>query len=150
MRTLVCGLAVASSLLLTGCGADDEQATSSPAGSAAAPSTSAAPVAPTPSKAGATPVLTGTVGTTADPDAFEITLTDEAGGPVETLPAGTYQIQVKDLSEIHNFHLEGGGVDESTTVREVVDTTFDVALEPGEYRFVCDPHPGMAGELTVT
>lgn len=147
MRTLVCGLAVAYSLLLTGCGADDEQATSSPA---AAPSTSTAPVAPTPAEAGATPVLTGTVGTTADPDAFEITLTDEAGKPVETLPAGAYQIEVEDLSEIHNFHLEGGGVDESTSVREVVDTTFDVTLEPGNYRFVCDPHPGMAGELTVT
>lgn len=96
-------------------------------------------------------VLNATVGQPDDPDAFVITLTDESGSPVETLPAGDYQIVVSDLSSIHNFHLTGaGGVEETTSVAEVVDTTWDVTLEPGEYDYVCDPHPRMAGSFTVT
>ena len=39
---------------------------------------------------------------------------------------------------------------ESTTVEEVVDTTFEVTLEAGEYEYVCDPHPPMTGSFTVT
>lgn len=95
-------------------------------------------------------VLTGTVGTADDPDAFVITLTDDTGEPVTTLPAGDYQIEINDLSEIHNFHLTGGPVEESTTVPEVTDTVWEVNLEPGDYTFVCDPHPNMVGEFAVT
>ena len=100
---------------------------------------------------GATTVLTGTVGTVGDPDAPVITLTDDAGQPVTTLPAGPYQIQVSDLSAIHNFHLKGGTVDEATTVPEITDITIDVTLEPGAYTFVCDPHSKtMVGHFSVT
>ena len=106
--------------------------------------------APSPDS-GATTVLTGTVGTVGDPDAPVITLTDGAGQPVTNLPAGPYQIQISDLSAIHNFHLKGGTVDETTSVPEITDITFDVTLQPGAYTFVCDPHPKtMVGHFSVT
>jgi hypothetical protein len=116
------------------------------------PEEAAAPAAETPAAepSGDVQVLLGQVGTEEDPDAFELFLTDESGEPVETLPAGSYQIRVDDLSEIHNFHLEGEGVDESTTVPETGETTFDVTLEPGDYTAICDPHPNMKAEFTVT
>ena len=95
-------------------------------------------------------VLTGVVGEPDNPDAFTITLTDGSGEPVETLPAGQYEIRIADLSEIHNFHLEGEGVDESTTVPETGEVVWEVTLEPGDYTYVCDPHPSMVGAFSVT
>ena len=157
MRKLAAALAVASLTLVAGCGSDDADATASATSgaeesqtsSAAAPSSSAA--AATSAGGASTPtVLTGTVGTESDPNAFVITLTDSAGEPVTTLPAGEYTVEVRDPSTVHNFHLTGGEVDETTSVQEVVDTTFDVTLTPGEYTFVCDPHPRMSGSFTVT
>ena len=95
-------------------------------------------------------VLTGTVGEAGDPEAFTITLTDSSGEPVTTLPAGEYQVEVSDLASIHNFHLTGPGVDETTTVPETGEVTWAVTLEPGSYTFICDPHPDMVGEVKVT
>ena len=154
MRALALGVALASLSVLTACGGDDAAPAAAP--SAAAPSAAAPADPPAPSgSAGAAAgdagtQLTATVGTEAEPDAYVITLTDASGQQVTTLPAGDYQIAVNDLSKIHNFHLEGSGVDETTTVPEVAETTFDVTLEAGEYTYVCDPHPRMAGQLTVT
>jgi plastocyanin len=90
------------------------------------------------------------VGTAEDPEAFEITLMDESGEKVTELPAGDYTIEVTDPAESHNFHLTGGSVDESTSVPETVETTWEVTLEPGEYTYRCDPHPPMTGSFTVT
>jgi hypothetical protein len=96
-------------------------------------------------------VLTGTVGEEAKPDAFVITLTDGSGAEVTSLPAGQYDIEVDDLSSIHNFHLTGPGVDEKTTVPGTGTVTWTVSLEPGEYTFVCDPHAqNMVGTFTVS
>jgi len=92
-------------------------------------------------------VLTGALGAN---DAFTITFTDEAGKPVTTLPAGSYQVSIKDTSKIHNFHLSGPGVDETTTVPEVKDVTWTVVLKAGTYTYICDPHPNMKGTFTVT
>ncbi len=105
-----------------------------------------------PSPVAGAPTLRGTVGTEASPDAFEISLVDEDGNPVTDLPAGQYNIEVTDPTDIHNFHLDGGdgAVDESTGVRETGDTTWVVTFEPGEYRYMCDPHPSMNGRFTVT
>ena len=154
MRRLALCAALASLVALTGCGGDDEDDTASapqPSASLAA-SASAAATASHSAAPAATPTRTliGSIGTEDDPDAFVIDLTDESGQKITTLPAGQYEIQVKDPSKIHNFHLKGGSVDETTTVPEVVDTTFQVNLTPGTYTYICDPHPRMVGEITVT
>jgi hypothetical protein len=85
--------------------------------------------------------LNGSVG-----PGFEISLDGTDG-----ISAGDYTLVVDDQSSAHNFHLTGpGGVDVSTDVGEEGEKTFQVTLEPGEYRFVCDPHASsMNGTFTV-
>ena len=51
---------------------------------------------------------------------FSITLVDAQGSRVRNLEPGTYDIEVKDLSEEHNFHLTGPGVDRLTPVGAAV------------------------------
>jgi hypothetical protein len=98
------------------------------------------------------PTLRGMVGTEESPDAFEITLVDEDGNVVTNLPAGEYNIEVTDPTSVHNFHLSGGdgAVDEKTGPTEKTETTWVVTFEPGEYRYLCDPHPSMQGHFTVS
>jgi plastocyanin len=149
MRKLATACLLASLTLAAGCGSDTSDTTATATSSSAATQTSSAEDTSS-GGSGAPTVLTGTVGTTADPDAPSITLTDSSGQPVTTLPAGDYSIQVGDLSAVHNFHLAGGAVDETTTVPEITDATFDVTLAAGEYTFTCDPHAKMTGSFTVT
>jgi plastocyanin len=131
-------------LVLAACGSDDE-----PSSTVSTPSTtSSASTAPAP--AGSTTTLIGTLGTASNGDAFEIGLTREDGSAVESLPAGTYTIKVDDRSAIHNWHLEGDGVDEATGVSAKEAKDFTVTLTAGKYKFHCDPHPSMNGSLTVT
>jgi plastocyanin len=93
------------------------------------------------------PVLVATVG---GGDAFSISLTDASGTRVTHLDAGTYTIQVHDLSEIHDFHLFGPGVDQATPVGDKVDTTWTVTFQDGTYKYQCDPHATvMHGTFTV-
>ena len=150
MKKLTVAVVLTLTLAASGCsdGGDAETDTAAPAESSSEPSESAAPSAA--AGGGEENVLIGTVGTEEDPDAFEITLTDSSGAPVETLPAGDYTINVNDLSEIHNFHLKGGEVDETTTVPEVGEQSFEVTLAAGEYEAICDPHPNMVTSFTVT
>ncbi len=98
------------------------------------------------------PTLRGLVGTEESPNDFEISLVDEEGNPVTELQAGEYNIEVTDRTDIHNFHLSGGdgAVDEKTGATEKVETTWVVTFEPGEYRYICDPHPSMNGQFTVS
>jgi hypothetical protein len=151
MRRPALGAALACLALVTACGGGSGTGTTAaPEPAAPAPSAASGGASEPAAPDAASSVLTGVVGTPEDPDAFVITLTDASGEPVTSLPAGDYQIEVSDLSEIHNFHLVGEGVEETTTVPEVTDVTWDVTLEPGDYTFVCDPHPSMVGEFTVT
>ena len=98
------------------------------------------------------PTLRAMVGTEESPDAFEISLVDEDGAPVTELPAGEYNIEVNDPTSVHNFHLSGGNgaVDEKTGPTEKIETVWVVTFVPGEYRYMCDPHPSMNGHFTVT
>ena len=81
---------------------------------------------------------------------FTISLTTEAGTRVTNLDPGTYEIEVNDLSEEHNFHLTGPGVDRATEIGEVGSQVWTVTLREGTYRYVCDPHQAtMRGSFTV-
>jgi plastocyanin len=93
------------------------------------------------------PVLVGTVGTD---DAFEIDLADSSGNAVKHLDPGTYTIVIHDRSTIHNFHLTGPGVSQTTEVSFVGDVTWTVTFADGVYDFQCDPHAAsMHGSFTV-
>lgn len=129
-------LAVALLLVsaVTACGGGDEQEVDGPVAAGVAPGDT----------------LVGTLGEADDPDAYVIGLADQSGATVTTLPAGDYTIEVDDPSRIHNWALSGEGVDAATDVAGTGEESFEVTLEPGQYTYVCDPHPSMTGTLTVT
>lgn len=132
-------LALALAATATACGSSDPTVPAPPAAGAGNGATVAA---------GAT--LLGSVGTKSEPESFVIALTDAAGVPVTTVPAGNYTIKVMDYAEIHDFVLSGDGVDEETDVAGTGESTFQVTFKPGTYTYKCDPHPSMNGSLTVT
>jgi plastocyanin len=83
-------------------------------------------------------------------DAFTISLRTATGGSVDNIPPGAYEIEVNDLSGMHNFHLTGPGVDMRTSEAFEGRVTWNVTLQNGRYTFVCDPHPTqMRGSFTV-
>jgi plastocyanin len=85
-----------------------------------------------------------------DGPGFTITLTS-GGKKVTTLKAGAYSVTVKDLSNIHNFHLTGPGVNKTTSVAAKGTFKWAVTLKKGTYKYVCDPHKTiMKGSFKVT
>jgi hypothetical protein len=92
------------------------------------------------------PQLVAVVGTN---DAFVISLRDAAGTLVSHLDPGTYDIAVSDRSELHNFHLNGPGVDQATAVNEKQEVKWTVTFTTGTYTYVCDEHATtMRGRFT--
>ena len=97
------------------------------------------------SASAATPTLNA-----ADGPGFTISL-KKAGVKVKSLKAGKYKIVVKDLSNIHNFHLTGPGVNKKTGVGPKGTFTWTVTLKKGPYKYICDPHAStMKGSFKVT
>ncbi len=144
-------LLVACLLLVSACGGGDavdpgNAAESGTNSSSTSESSTSEPAAPS----GDRTVLLASVGTDDEPEAFEIALTTEDGESVDELPAGDYEIQVSDPSQIHNFALTGPGVQEATSVSGTEDVTWEVTLEEGDYDYICDPHPSMSGGFSVT
>jgi plastocyanin len=129
--TLALLLLLAFGLTLAGCGGDDDD------GGATAATTAGTET----SAAGGGTTLNGSVG-----PGFDISLDGTDG-----ITAGDYTLVVNDQSSAHNFHLTGpGGVDVSTDVSAEGEQSFEITLEPGEYRFQCDPHAStMNGTFTV-
>ncbi len=81
---------------------------------------------------------------------FTISLTNDAGSRVAKLDPGTYEIEVEDESEEHNFHLKGPGVDRATEIGATGKELWTVTVRDGTYTYVCDPHSGtMKGSFTV-
>ena len=81
---------------------------------------------------------------------YTISLSTEAGARVTQLDPGTYEIEVDDMSEEHNFHLKGPGVDRATEIGDVGKQEWTVTVRDGTYTYVCDPHQGMMkGSFTV-
>jgi plastocyanin len=90
--------------------------------------------------------LVGSVG-----PGFTISLKDASGANVTHLDVGTYTLLVHDLSDLHNFHLTGPGVDKTTSVGGKGTSTWKLKLKKGTYKFVCDPHKSfMKGSFTVS
>src|SRR5262245_6473743 len=90
------------------------------------------------------PVLDASVG-----PGFTISLT-QSGVPVTAVAPGAYTIDVSDMASIHNFHLQGPGVDKATSVPGTGSETWDITLSEGQYSFQCDPHaPYMNGSFSV-
>jgi hypothetical protein len=93
------------------------------------------------------PRLVATVGRN---DSFTISLRDASGNPVTHLDAGTYDIEVHDLSETHNFRLHGPEVEQATDIGSKEDVVWTVSLGDGKYRFECSAHASvMNGWFTV-
>jgi hypothetical protein len=83
-------------------------------------------------------------------DSFTISVVDPSGNPVKHLDAGTYDIEVHDLSEMHNFHPHGPGVEQATAIGSKEDVVWAVTLADGKYRFECSAHASvMNGWFTV-
>ena len=130
---LIATLAVFA-LVTAGCGSDDEETADETTTLTETTDTD------TTTDAGTASTLTGSVG-----PGFEISVDQTS------VTAGSYELEVEDLSDIHNFHLTGpGGVDVSTDVAGEGAESFTVELEAGTYSFVCDPHAGqMSGTIEV-
>jgi plastocyanin len=90
------------------------------------------------------PKLFGTVG----PE-FTIDLRDAQGNRVTKLDPGTYEIEVEDRSDFHNFHLQGPSVNESTGVEFTGDVSWKVTFKDGSYTFFCDVHPSSMRGLFI-
>jgi len=135
----VIGLAVLA-VALAGCGGSDDDAS----GTTTETTTTSETTTDTTATSGTT--LTASVG-----PGFDISLTDANGAAVSTLSAGEYTIEVNDQSDIHNFHLTGPGVDETTDVGGTGTESWTVTLEAGSYHFQCDPHAStMNGDFEVS
>jgi plastocyanin len=94
------------------------------------------------------PKLYGTVG-----PGFTISLKQGVKRtPVKTLKAGLYTFVIADKASIHNFVVEGPGVERDiTTVGFVGTKTVTLRLRHGKYKFYCRPHESsMFGFVTVT
>jgi plastocyanin len=144
-RFLLAALAIVTLALapavLAGCGGDDDEG--------AATDTETVTETDTDTETG-TPEAGGTLRGNVGPG-FEISLTTEDGGEITALAPGSYTIEVEDQADVHNFHLTGPGVDESTSVEETGSSTFEVDLQPGTYTYVCDPHAStMTGSFEVS
>jgi plastocyanin len=97
------------------------------------------------SASAATPTLNAS-----DGPGFTISV-KKGGKKVTSLKAGKYKIVVKDLSNLHNFHLIGPGVNKKTGVGPKGTFTWTVTLKKGTYRYICDPHVTiMKGSFKVT
>jgi hypothetical protein len=81
---------------------------------------------------------------------FQIALSFDDGSPVTNLPAGTYTVTVQDLSDQHNFHLFGPGVDQKTEIITSGDASWTVTFQDQNgYSFQCDAHSSLTGTFTV-
>ncbi len=94
--------------------------------------------------------LVGTVG-----PGFGIFLKDSSGAAVTHLDAGTYTLLVHDLSEEHNFHLTGPGVDVTADVAFIGDQTPVPAPRPltlrvGPGRTLAAPTHLAKGRYAIT
>ena len=94
----------------------------------------------------APPRLVGTVG-----PGFTISLKHN-GKVFKTLKHGRYTFAISDKASIHNFQIEGPGLDRAvTTVGFTGTKTVRIHLRRGTYKYYCQPHESsMHGTFKVT
>jgi plastocyanin len=81
---------------------------------------------------------------------MQISLRTAGGAAVTKLDPGTYDIEVTDQSEFHNFELVGPGVTRLTGIETTGTVTWTVTFANGTYRFQCGVHPStMRGTFTA-
>ena len=140
--TLV-ALVAALALVGAGCGGDDDDTNGTTATETTDTTTTDTETETETTETGS--ALKGTVG-----PGFTISLTTADGDPVESLAAGSYDLEIEDLSSAHNFHISGPGVDISTDVAETGTQNVALDVAAGTYEFVCDPHASqMSGSFQV-
>jgi hypothetical protein len=94
--------------------------------------------------------LTGSVGTSGNPNAFAISLS------ASTVPAGQYELDITDWATVHNFDLcagstcTGSNSIDATDIAGTGSVQWIVDLAPGTYFYQCDAHHSLHGTLTVT
>src|SRR5215475_11383221 len=89
--------------------------------------------------------LVGTVG-----PGFTITLKHN-GKAFKTLKPGRYTFAISDKASIHNFQIEGPGIDRAITGIPFTGTkTVTITLKRGTYKYYCVPHEStMHGSFKV-
>ncbi|MDQ3671735.1 MAG: plastocyanin/azurin family copper-binding protein [Actinomycetota bacterium] len=134
LRVALIAALAAFALAAAACGSDDDEAADDTTTLTETTDTD------TTTDTGAGGAINGTVG-----PGFDISVDQTS------VTAGSYELEVEDLSDIHNFHLTGpGGIDVTTDVAGEGTESFTVELEAGTYTFVCDPHAGqMTGTIEV-
>jgi len=101
------------------------------------------------SRHAAATILTGNVGSSANNDAFTINLSKA------TVVPGTYQFNITDWSDIHNFHLckgtscTGTSTLKTTTIPGTGPVSWTLTLGLGMYVMQCDAHGTMKRTLKV-
>ena len=71
------------------------------------------------------------------------------GKLVSKLRAGNYTVAVSDKASKDNFHLQGGGVDKSTSVPKKQTATWILELNKGAYRYSSDGSSKKQGTFRV-
>jgi len=54
---------------------------------------------------------------------------------------GTYRVVIQDQSNMHNWHIQGPGVDRKTGIAFVGTKRFTITVTAGTYDIQCDMHP---------
>ena len=93
--------------------------------------------------------LIASVGTPTSGNNFVIALKDSTGAAVTHLDPDTYAITVHDYATVHNFHLLGPGVNQSTSIDSAEEATWIVTFTDAKYTYMCDAHPTLKGSFTA-
>jgi plastocyanin len=76
-----------------------------------------------------------------------LVIKDLAFTPVKAKPGAKITVTNRD-SEMHTVSASNGSFD--VTVKGKAQTTLTAPIKPGTYTFVCNIHPTMRGQLTVS
>jgi plastocyanin len=93
------------------------------------------------------PKLKGTLG-----PGFTITLKNSKGKTVKLLKVGKYRFVVTDKASIHNFTLDGPGLEDKAITATGFTGTKSVTLKlkKGKYKYYCTVHPDLKGTFKVS